>query len=451
MSRQTNRRTFLKAIGATGASVGLTGFAGCVGDNGLPVGETLTIGAIQPTSGGLEYYGQISLMGFYSGLAYKYDDVEPADLLTAGSVEIDPEEGPTYEILLSDSEFDTSTGLTEAEEFVVDDEVDILLGTSNSAAARQIITEVVEPTDTPFIIGPAADADITNDAANCHEMAFRTSENTAMDARAGAVFAAEEAGVDTVAIFAADYEFGHSVAASYQAVLEDAGIDVLEPRFVEQGYAEFDGLFEAALDDGAEGVVGGFTFVTLPAFLTTAIDFEIQVFGGFAELVTTTAIGDAVVGRLGDDFTSEDARDAGLGPFTTRYHWNQYDNDINDAFIDLHTEAYGLVPDLFSAGTFVGATALVEAIEDAETTDPGEIAEAMRGMTVRDTPKGENAYTFQEFNNQAASDMTVAYPISTTDEWAQYWGAPVMPGEPVETIPAEDAMTPADEVSCSLN
>lgn len=452
MPGPTRRRTFLKGLGTAGATVSLGALAGCIGDDdGAPVDETLRIGMVQPTSGILEYYGQISLMGFYSGLAYKYDDIDPLDHLTPGTETIDPEDGPEIELILSDSTFDTSTALTEASELVTEDEVDLLFGVSDSSAGRSIIDEVVAPTDTPFIIGPAADADITNSEANCHELAFRASENTAMDARAGAVYAAEEAGVDTVAIFAADYEFGHSVEANYREVLEEVGIEVLDPWFVEQGYAEFDGIYQEAIDQGAEGIIGGFTFATLPAFLTAGIGFDIQIFGGFAELVTTQAIGGAIEGALGEGFTADDVQDAGLGPFTTRYHWNQYDNEINDEFIDMHIDAYDLVPDLFSAGTFVGATALVEAMESAGTTDPGEIAEAMQGMTVQDTPKGEDAYTFQEHNNQAASEMTVAWPVPTSEEWAPYWGAVTMPGDPIDTIPAEDAMTPEDDVSCSLN
>lgn len=462
MPGMPNRRAFIKGIGAAGATATLGSLAGCIGDDDdddttpTPTetdlsDETLRIGMVQPTSGVLDYYGQISLMGFYSGLAYKYDDIDPIDHLTPGTQTIDPADGPEIELILNDSQFDSALALEEASELVAEDEVDLLFGVSDSSAARSIIDEVVAPTDTPFIIGPAADADITNGAANCHELAFRASENTAMDARAGAVYAAEEAGVETVAIFAADYEFGHSVEESYRQVLEEVGIEVLDPWFVEQEYAEFGGIYEEAINQGAEGVVGGFTFATLPAFLTAGIDYDIQIFGGFAELVTTQAIGGAIESALGEDFTAQDIQDAGLGPFTTRYHWNQYDNPINDAFIDMHIDAYDLVPDLFSAGTFVGATALVEAMEAAGTTDAGEIAEAMQGMTVQDTPKGEGAYTFQEFNNQAASEMTVAWPEPTSEEWAPYWGATTMPGEPVERIPASDTMTPEDEVGCSLN
>ncbi|SDR44821.1 ABC transporter substrate-binding protein [Natronobacterium texcoconense] len=453
MGYDTTRRETLKGTGALTA-VGIASLAGCLDDGGVagddPADETLTIGAIQPVSGELEYYGQISLMGFYSGLAYKYD-LDPVEGMTTGTYELDPEDGPTFEIIVQDTEFAPDTAQRVAEDLVVDEEIDVLFGASSSDAARQIIPNVVDEAEIPYIVGPAADGDITVSGDHCHELAFRASEHTAMDARAGGRYVAEQGDISTVAIFAAEGAFGEGVANNYQEVLEEHDVEVLEPRFVEQGYSEFEGMFDEAIEQGADGVVGGFTFATLPEFLPTAMNYdEVQAFGGFAELVTTQITGQTVEAVLGEDFTAEDIEEAGLGPFTTRYHWNQYDNPINDEFVDLHVDAYDQVPDLFSAGTFVGASALVQAIEETGSTNGDDIADAMRGMTVTDTPKGENAYTFQEHNNQAASEMTVAWPVPTSEEYEDTWDAAVMPGEPVETYEPEDVMVPTDEATCDL-
>ncbi|ELY39182.1 ABC transporter substrate-binding protein [Natronorubrum tibetense] len=452
MGYNTTRREALKRTGAL-TSVAITGLAGCIDDsNGGDVDEeTMTIGAIQPVSGELDYYGGISLMGFYSGLAYKYD-VDPIDGMTTGTYELDPDDGPTFEIIVQDTRFDPETAQNVAEDLVVDEDIDLLFGASSSDSARRIIPNVIDEADIPYIIGPAADGDITVSGDHCHELAFRASEHTAMDARTGGRYVAEQGDVSTVAIFAAEGAFGEGVANNYQEVLENEGVEVLDPRFVEPGYSEFEGMFDEAIEQGADGVVGGFTFQTLPEFLPTAMSYdEVQAFGGFAELVTTRVTGETVEAVLGEDFTEDDVRDAGLGPFTTRYHWNQYDNEINDEFVDLHVDAYGQVPDLFSAGTFVGASALVQAIEESESTDGQDIADAMTGMTVTDTPKGEGAYTFQEHNNQAASEMTVAWPVPTSDEYADTWDASVMPGEPIETYAADEVMVPADESTCDLS
>ncbi|WP_394348678.1 ABC transporter substrate-binding protein [Halovivax sp.] len=452
MGTGSSRRTVLKRTGALTA-VGVAGLAGCLGgDQEADVeGETLRIGAFQPVSGDLQYYGEISLMGFYSGLAYKYGE-SPDDVadVSPGEYEFDPEDGPTYEIYLEDTELSVDTAQRVTEDLVVDHDVDVLFGGTLSESARRVIGTTVAEADIPYIVGPAADADITNSAEHCHEKVFRASEHTAMDARAGGRFVAEETDATTIAIMHIDDAFGRSVANNWQAVLEAEGLDVLDPRGVDSDFTEFEGLFDEAVADGADGVVGGFTAIQLPAFLSTGIGYDVQLFGGFADLLTTQLIGDTVEAELGEDFTEDDVRDAGLGPFTSRYHWNQYDDEINDEFIDMHVDAYGMVPDLFSGGTFVGGSALVQAVEESESTDGDDIADAMRGMTVEDTPKGEGGYVFQESNNQAASEMTVAWPVPTDEEFAETWGAAVMPGEPIATLDAEEVMVPADELDCDL-
>jgi branched-chain amino acid transport system substrate-binding protein len=73
-------------------------------------------------------------------------------------------------------------------------------------------------------------------------------------------------------------------------------------------------------------------------------------------------------------------------------------------------------------------------------------------MTVTDTPKGEGGYTFQEYNNQARSEMTVANVTPTTDEWADSWAAPIMPSEPISRVGADETTIPedSDQMNCSL-
>ena len=156
---------------------------------------------------------------------------------------------------------------------------------------------------------------------------------------------------------------------------------------------------------------------------------------------------DGVDFELGEDFTAQDIRDAKLGPFTTRYHWNQYDNEINDAFVDAYTATYGKVPDLFTSGTFAAASSVVQAVEAGGSTDGADIAAEMRGMTIAETPKGTDAYTYQEYNNQARSEMTVAYPVPNDEE---NWEAPIKPGEPLARIPADRTTLSDDATDCSL-
>jgi len=465
-----SRRRWLTALGATG----IAGLAGCTGGNGGQetttddttteggMTETTTteqasasgsvkIGVLQPTSGDLKYYGQQSLWGFYSGLAYK-GDTDPIESGSTGTYtttvgDVD------YELVVRDTGFKADKAQSLATDLVQNEDVDMLFGCASSGAANRVIKTVVKQAQVPYMVGPAASADITASSETCGNLVFRASENTAMDARSGGKYVANETDVSKVYLFGADYSFGQAVVNNYEQVLEDEGVEIVGKKFVPQGYSEWKGLLDNAQSEGAEGIVGGFTVATLPKLFTSFLngEYDYRVFGGFATSITNGVVGQTLQKALGD-LTKEKLESANLGPFTTRYHWNQYDNDINSSFVESYTDTYGVVPDLFSAGTFVAASSIVQAVEESGSTDGLHDGEALSGMTVKDTPKGEDGYTFQEYNNQARSAMTVANPVPTTDEWADSWDAAIMPGEPLATIDASEATIPedSDQMNCSL-
>ena len=410
----------------------------------------MKLGVLQPTSGDLKYYGQQALWGFYSGLAYKGDEdpIEEASTgthtATVGDVD--------YELVVRDTKFSADTAQSIATDLVQNEDVDMLFGCTSSGAANQVIKTVVKQADVPIMIGPAASADVTSSAETCGDLVFRASENTAMDARSGGKYVAQETDVSRVFLFGADYSFGKAVVNNYEQVLEDEGVEIVGKKFVPRGYSEWKGLLDQAQDEGAEGIVGGFTVATLPKLFTSFLngDYDYRVFGGLATQITNSVVGETLKKALGDPLTEAKIRETNLGPFTTRYHWNQYDNDINSEFVNTYTDTYGVVPDLFTSGTFTAASAIVQAVEESGSTDATDIAEALRGMTVRDTPKGEGGYVFQEYNNQARSSMTVADVVPTSDEWADSWNAAVMPSEPLATISGDESTVPEDSVDCSL-
>ncbi len=424
------------------------------GDGGTATGQvqaegTVRIGVMQPLSGDLAYYGQQSVWGFASGLAYK-SDTDPLTEIQTGTRSV--EDGDvTYELVIRDTEFAAAKAQEVAQDLVRNEDVDMLFGCSNSGAAAQVIQTVVntDQVEIPYMAGPAASASITSSSDTCSDQVFRASENTAMDARSGADYVAEETNVERVFLMGADYSFGRAVVNNYETVLESKGVEVVGKRFVPRQYDSFDGLFQEAVDVNADAAVGGFTVATLPNFMTTAANYDIRIFGGFATEITNTVVGGLLENLLGD-LSAEAIENAEIGPFTTRYHWNQYDNSINDSFVDMYTNAYGKVPDLFTSGTFTAASATVQAVRESGATEGVDLIEPLTGMTVTDTPKGEGAYTFQEYNNQARSEMTVAYPVPTADEWSDFWGAAIQPGEPLARISGEDATIPAGEMDCSL-
>jgi len=424
------------------------------GSMGTPEGASgsVKIGVMQPLSGPLVYYGQQSLWGMYSGFAYKAgtDPIAEAasgtQTVTVGDVD--------YELVVRDTELSPDKAQQIATDLVQNEEVDLLWGCTSSGSADRVVKNVAKPSGTPIMVGPAASATITSSAETCGEHVFRANENTAMDARSGGAYVASETDVERVYLMGADYSFGHAVVQNYRSVLEAEGVEIVGEKFVPQGYSEFEGILDNAVAAGAQGFVGGFTAQTLPALITTFINggYDMRMFGGFATEITTTIVGQTLQNALGTPLTAEEIATEKFGPFTTRYHWNQYENEVNDAYRQMHVETYGKVPDLLSAGQFVAASAVVQAVSESGSTDGADVADALRGMTVTDTPKGEGGYVFQEYNNQARSAMTIADPVPTTDEWSDTWGAAIMPSEPVATVEMDRTTIPADssEMACQL-
>ena len=468
MERQ--RLTRRKALAGL-AAAGIGGIAGCTGDGGDggggdgsdggdggdgsdgggggSVSGTVSIGVLQPLSGSLSYYGEQALYGFYQGFNYKGDDEFAPEAstgtktATVGDVD--------YELIVRDTELAADTAQSAAQDLVTNEDVDMLFGCTSSASANRVATTVSKQADVTTMLGPAASASITSNSETCGEQVFRASENVAMDARSGGKYVAENTDVESVYMYGADYSFGRSVVNNYRTVLEANGVEVVGEKFFERGYSEWQGPLDNAESAGADGIVAGFTVQTLPAMFTAYLngDYSYDVYGGFATQITTGIIGQTLQGELGEPLTEEKLSNAGLGPFTSRYHWNQYDNEINDAFVESYTDAYGIVPDLFTSGTFTAASAIVQAVEEEGSTSGADIRTGLTGMTVTDTPKGENGYTFQEYNNQARSAMTIAN-VAPND--GDNWDAAIKPSEPAETIPASETTIPEDspDMGCSL-
>ncbi|PSP47387.1 branched-chain amino acid ABC transporter substrate-binding protein, partial [Halobacteriales archaeon QH_1_68_42] len=162
MSGPITRRRMLKGLGATGA----VGLAGCTEGDGTPTGGdggdgsdgsdgsesdgmdggdgsdmtptetntatgtpggdvsgTVRIGVLQPMSGDLQYYGQQSIWGFLSGLAYKADSEPPGDVGTGTTTysvgDVD------YELLVRDTQFSPDAAESAAETLVRENDVDM--------------------------------------------------------------------------------------------------------------------------------------------------------------------------------------------------------------------------------------------------------------------------------------------------------------------------------------
>jgi len=396
--------------------------------------------------------------GFLSGMGRVYGEnltFEPDVSWAASEVlTFEPGDGDrTYEFLFRDTVFDPQNAEAAAESFVLEEDVDLLFGSLSSSGTRRVIEQVAKPTDTMYIVGGSSDIGPAGDTDLCGKKIFRANEHIGMEARAAGKYTGEETDTRSIYILGPDSQFGRSFAGHYRRSLEENGVEVAGERLVPGRFSEFRGLLQE-IGDQADAVVINFSGNTLNRFLPVFVRgnlsgaFDLRSYGPLPGQFSMNLISEGFTSEA-EEITRDSLREANMGEFISRYSWNQYDNPINDDLISHFEGAYGTLPSFFASGAFVAGYAVGQAVEETGSQDPDDIADAMYGMTVEETPKGKNAYTFQEHNNQAKSPMTVASMVPNEKE---NWSAGLMPGEPVMTVGADEVAVPKDDpdMECDL-
>jgi branched-chain amino acid transport system substrate-binding protein len=401
------------------------------------------IGALGNFTGPLSGYGQQTLRGFLSGLAYK-DGSAPPEFDGPGEYELTVGNQPIT-VSVRDVAIDPSQAARAANDLVNDAGVDVLFGGGTTATAMSV-GEIAEQSRVPFLACPAMSTELTG--GSCNEFVFRTTATAAMMARTGAQYIVEETDIEQVALVANDFAAGQEWATNYRQTLAAGNVDVVYEEFVPLGNNRWDSVLEGVASAGADAIVGGLVPNSQAPFLQAflAAGSDAQFLSHFWTAAELRGPGSVLEDSLGPDFTAQDVREANVGPFVTRYHWNQFDNSVNDWFVNAHTDVYGTVPDTFASSAFSAASALVQAAEAGEWTSDA-VVDGLAGMSVEDTPKGPDGYSFQEFNNQARSDVTVASVVPTD---RGDWRAPIQPGTPLFRMAGSEAALPPSAVDCTL-
>jgi len=426
--------------------------SGCVED---VVGSgDLKIGVLLPYRSVAARWGKIQTWSFITGLTnwYGEDTIVVENPSSAGSISFEVEDR-SYEFVLRNSMFDPSMAEDAATALVLDDEVDILFGLQDSSSVIRVVEQVVKPTDTFYVAGGTASMQVTSNSNLCGRKIFRANEYVGMEARAMGTYVGQETDTETFYLLSPDTVYGQSFAGAYRRALEENGVEVVGERFVPSGFSEFRGILED-IDAQAEAFGVGFGARTLLEFLDVYVKgsasdtFDLEIYAPLPGQLGMGQVGSIIQSSL-DEITQESIKEINIGGLASRYHWNQYDNPINDEFVSTFEETYETLPALFAGGAFTAGSAIAQAVESSGSVNPDDIADEMYGMTVEETPKGEGGYVFQEHNNQAKSEMTIANVVPNEEE---HWDSPIMPSEPIARISADDVTPPADapSIECDL-
>ena len=98
------------------------------------------------------------------------------------------------------------------------------------------------------------------------------------------------------------------------------------------------------------------------------------------------------------------------------YYYENPKNPVNDWFVKEHYKRFNEPPDFFTCGGFAAASAVVEAITKAGSTDTEKLIATMEGMVFM-TPKG--TMMFRKEDHQALQSMfAFKLDVKPDVEWA---------------------------------
>lgn len=348
------------ALAACGGDEG-GGGGGAGGEGG---GDPIELGFISVFSGRVAMLGETG----YQGAELAVEEINEA-----GGVN-----GQEFRISNKDTAANPEQAVRAARDFVLQDEVDFLIDGSSSNESFAV-SQAAPQLDT-VVISTASEADSLTAPENFQERVFRSARSTWLDGIANAQYGKTLGFTEWMSI-SPDYAYGRDCTNRYFEALKEEQPDVkvgnqLWPALFEPDYTP---LIQQILQRSPDAVYSCLWGGDLVAFIQQA-----QPFGLFEKTTfVTPAFADSlVIEALGD------AVPAGIHT-ASRFALGSPPTDANKQFDADYREKYDEGPTNWSVQAYVGVKLLAKAIEDADSTEPDDVAAALEGIELVDTPWGD--------------------------------------------------------------
>lgn len=334
----------------------------------------LKVALIAGKTGILEPYAKETETGFMMGLEY----------LTGGKMEIN---GRKLKVIVKDDQSKPDLGRTLLAEAYGDDKVDIAVGTSSSGSAIAMLPVALEYKKV-LIVEPAVADAITGDKWNRY--IFRTGRNSMQDAMAAAVVAR----TGSYAFLAQDYAFGRDAVKATKEALAASGskVKVVHEEYAPAATTDFTAAAQRSFDalkDKPQPRVLSIIWAG-PHPMNKIADMKPERYG-----VTLAPNGNILpIMKTWKNFAGTEG--------TVYYYYAFPKNKMNDWLVAEHTKRFKAPPDMFTAGGFAAASAVVSALTKAGSGDSEKLIAAMEGMEF-ETPKGK--MSFRKEDHQALQPM----------------------------------------------
>lgn len=389
------------ALIVTGCGSAKSG-TGATGGSSQP---TLKVGVIDSYTGGAAVYAKEALEGFKLALA-----------------EAEAKGGPKIEVVTRDDEFKVDKAASWAKELVLQQKVDVLAGTINSAGSLAV-SQYAKENKTPFLVWGGMSEKITG--ASGHRYVFGMLPNTAIIGKAGAAQMAKTP-YKNYWLAGSDYEYGHAVVNGLWTNLQKANPSVVKQgeswwRVGETDFTPYINAIRSAKPDAIVVGTGGADLVAfMKALQTTGLAKEIPVWIH----VSTDA---ASLSPLGNE-----APEGVLG--TNPYFSYFPDTAENKTFVEAFKKAYNHEPASFGFYGYLSGQFLVNSIQKAGSTNKEKIVDALEGMTV-DSPVGK--VTMRKEDHQVMLPMFYGTTAKASDKFI---------AKDIVSLPSEQVMPSVEEV-----
>jgi len=369
---------------------------------------------------------KIGIVDCYSGPPSTYtNDVRDAFKLEAEKInQAGGIMGREIEVLTRDSKFKVDIGLSAAKELLYRENVDVLMGTINSALALAI-SNMCKKEKVPFFATFSKSAKITG--AKGHRYVFSITENTALVGKAAAAGLAQRPYLKYW-IAGDDYEYGHAIAdgvwSNLQAMKPD--VELLGQSWWKVGEPDFTPYITAMLSAKPDAVIvatGGRGCVPfLKAAKATGFNERVPFFMHTAtELSTLKPLGlEAPEGVIG----------------TSNYFFYYPETAANQNFVKKFEAAYQRKPAVGAVYGNLAAKFIFGAFQRAESFDTEKFIDHVEGMWV-DSPVGK--VTLRPYDHQAMLPMFMGVTKKAP-------GYDFLIATDIVTIPGKDVMPTIDEI-----
>ncbi|MGQ9531893.1 MAG: substrate-binding domain-containing protein [Desulfotomaculales bacterium] len=366
--------------------------------------KPIKIGIATSLTGALESYGKQMVNGFELGLDYA----------TQGKREV---AGRPLKVVVEDTTTKPDVAKQKALKLLEEDKVDLLVGCASSADALAVLP-LAQEYKRVMVVEPAVADSITG--AQWNRYIFRTGRNSSQDALAvAAAIAASKPGA-TVAVLAQDYAFGREGAAAFVKAAEQKGLKTVLQEFAPMNATDFTAHIQRIINTKPD-----YLYVIWAGSANTPwkqmMDMKVPERG--IKIMTGTPDLAALKAMWGIE---------GQEGYSVYYH-GLPNNPVNDWLVAEHKKRFnGQPPDLFTAGGFAAAVAIVRALEKTGgDPNPDKLIEVMEGMSF-ETPKG--TMTLRKEDHQALQTL---YHIRFEKKEGFDYPVPVLIREikPEETVP----------------